>query len=472
MVQLAGFTLSIFNRGELNSIRNSLEDTKTENKYVASKVTEAFLRLDQLIDHTEKVYEAMTNIAKTNRNLHTAQKKEIIVAEVERLSRIFVSETAMFLTGLQALLDNQFSPLLVDPEQLQTAYNEIVDKAKEVNLAPITDDADLIFQSGVSVLGTQDGDLVCIIHIPLYSKELMNLFHYVPAPFLLQDGLTAMIRNDKSYLALDPSGSLGKELSEAEIFHCKRINRIYHCGNENVLQKHLSQLCLFNLYKQRMKEIERFCDVSVSEVASHAVQLSGNQFRILISRPTQLTIACTEGAKVETIQGVHLLTLTEACPKANTPHHFFVRNPHMVSSQQLIPLPLIHDAKEWLREINATNEDVDLQTIFKKLKKDHAGRVPMDKFKYRVTHHQTIKYRGWLMHLQLALTAFGVVVIAYKVASISISYIFPFIQRLLPSRFRRKRDRVRQYRIVRQPRQNIELRQRIRPSAPADSSNP
>ena len=63
----------------------------------------------------------------------------------------------------------------MDPEQLQTAYDEIVDKATEVNLAPLTDDADLIFQSEVSVLGTQDGDLVCIIHIPLCSVELMNL---------------------------------------------------------------------------------------------------------------------------------------------------------------------------------------------------------------------------------------------------------------------------------------------------------
>ena len=133
---------------------------------------------------------------------------------------------------------------------------------------------------------------------------------------------------------------------------------------------------------------------------------------------------------------------------------------------------MIHDAKEWIKEINATNEDVNLQEIFKELKKDHAGHVPMDKFKYRVMHHETIKYKGWLMYLQLALTVFGVVVIAYKAVSISISYIFPFIRRLLPNRFQRKRDRVRQYSIVRRPRQDKELRQRIRPSAPADSSNP
>ena len=31
----------------------------------------------------------------------------------------------------------------------------------------------------------------------------------------------------------------------------------------------------------------------------------------MTSRPTQLTLACKEGAEVKTIQGVHLLTLTE-----------------------------------------------------------------------------------------------------------------------------------------------------------------
>ena len=80
----------------------------------------------------------MVNIAVNNRNLHLAHKKETIVAEVERLSCIFVTETSMFLTGLQALLDNQFSPLLVDPEQVQDAYDKIVDKAKEAKLVPLT----------------------------------------------------------------------------------------------------------------------------------------------------------------------------------------------------------------------------------------------------------------------------------------------------------------------------------------------
>ena len=264
-------------------------------------------------------------------------------------------------------------------------------------------------------MGTQDGDLVCIIHIPLYSGDLMNLFCYVPAPFHLQSGLTATVRSERSYLALDPSGTLGKELSKAEIFRCMCINRIYHCGYETVLQKNLTQLVwLFNLYKQCMKEIERFCDGVVSEVASHSVQHSGNQFRILVARPTQLTIACKKGAKVKTIHEVHLLILTEECPKANTPDHFFVRNPHVVSSLQLKPLPLIHDAKEWLNEINGTDNNADMQEIFKELKMEHTGHVPMDKFRYRVTHHQVIRFKSWFTYVQLALTVIGLLILVHN----------------------------------------------------------
>ena len=46
------------------------------------------------------------------------------------------------------------------------------------------------------------------------------------------------------------------------------------------------------------------------------------------------------------------------------------------------------------------------------------------------------------------------------------SYVFPFIARFLPDAFSRRRNRVRQYHVIRRPDENIELRQCIRPSAP------
>ena len=120
----------------------------------------------------------------------------------------------------------------------------------------------------------------------------------------------------------------------------------------------------------------------------------------------------------------------------------------MVSSQRLIPLPLIQDAKEWLKEINATKEDVNLNEIFKELQTDYSGRVPIDKFKHRVANRKIIQYQSWLSYLQLVMTVIGVLLITYKISSICMSKGLPLIKRLMPNLTRRKKDRVREYRIV------------------------
>ena len=99
---------------------------------MASQVSEAFLRLDTLVEHTENVYQALVTIARTNQNLHTEPQER----NHRRRSRQVILESLSprllyFFTGLQLCFDNKFSPLLVDPEKVQDAYDEVVDKAKE-----------------------------------------------------------------------------------------------------------------------------------------------------------------------------------------------------------------------------------------------------------------------------------------------------------------------------------------------------
>ena len=241
---------------------------------------------------------------------------------------------------------------------------------------PISDDADTLFQSPTSVVGTNEGGLLIIMHIPGYSGSLMRMYRYVSSPFPLRDDIVVTIKNDKVYLALDPSGMLGKELSSTEVLKCDRINRIFHCSGENVFQKNLDKLCLYNLFNQRVDQIENLCRVEIDKACSHAIQLSGNQFLILVTMPTQLTKICLDGnTQVETIRGVYILTLSDDCPKANTPDHIFIRNLHVVSSQQLIALPLIQTAAERFNIIDNRFEGIDLNPIFGEIQSANEGPV-------------------------------------------------------------------------------------------------
>ena len=125
----------------------------------------------------------------------------------------------------------------------------------------------------------------------------------------------------------------------------------------NLLSKNLTNLCLYNLYTQSASNIERTCNVRVKRMRSHAIQISTSLYRIMTSEPTQLVIVCEKETNITSIQGIHLLQLTEECPKASTSEYLFVRAPDMIGYHEIVRLPLLSQAKEWLGTIA---KEVDL----------------------------------------------------------------------------------------------------------------
>ena len=482
LFQLAGFALSLFNKRELSNIKRAAEATEGHQRYVAAKAEESLLRLSNLTAYTKGVYDTTMGIAKTQTDLYREIKRVGLETEIAQMKRIFLSEFSLFLTGIQSLIEGHFSPLFVNPDLLQSTYDDIVNKARSESLNPVSNDADTLFQSPTSVIGTNDGDLLIIVHIPLYSGSLMRLYRYVAAPFPLRDNIVATIRHGKEYLALDPSGTVGKELSATEILKCDRINRIHHCNGENVLQKNLERLCLYNLYHQRVDEIEDFCNVEIGKVKSHAIQLSGNQFRILVTEPTQLTWICHDGSsKVETISGVYILTLTEACSKANTPDHVFNRNPHVVSSQQLIALTLIQKAERWFQTIEQRFKGIDLEPIFEELQLETEGPISIQQFRHRIETDTKKFYVTIIDYVQLTLTGIATLYLVYLLIGFLRKYVFPKVP--FCCKPCKKSSRVKQYRVVtRQPKQFKPSRKaknliseellKVQPSAPVSNINP
>ena len=481
--QLAGFDLSLFNRQELLNVRRAAESTETQHRYVVAQAGETLMRLSNLTDYTNRIYGHLLSIAKTQTDLYESKKREGIRNEVNQMKRMFISEFSIFLTGFQSLIEGRFSPLLVNPDLLQSTYDDIVTKSRQEHLHPISEDADIIFQSPTSVVGTEDGDLLAIIHIPMYSGSLMRMYRYVSAPFPLREEVVATIKHDKDYLALDPSGTVGKELSSTEVLSCDQINRIFHCTGENVLQKNLDDLCLYHLFNQRVDQIEEFCRVEIGKVKSHAIQLSGNQFRILVTEPTQLTKICLDGnTKVETIRGVYILTLSDTCPKANTPDHIFTRNPHVVSSQQLITLPSMQNAVQWFKTIDNSFSGTQLEPVLEEIKTIRDGPISIETFRKQIERKKTRFYKEIIDYVQLALTAVAVTYAIYLLLKVIRNRIFTRIPWCCT--FCKKDKRVKQYVAV--PRlagqtikPNAKARDllndryaKVQPSAPPENINP
>ena len=395
---LPGFGLNLFPKSQLEEIwKEANKEDDEPSIHVTTKVDASTLRIHNIAEHITKVNKVLKTLINTARDVQDKKPKNIILNEVDTLTHQIQGEIDLFLGGVSRLLDRQFGVTLADPDKLQKWYDTLSGKARTRGLQTVSEDAGIIFRSETSVIRTADGDLTCIIHIPMYSGQLMHLYRYIDAPFLLAQDVVATIKSEKEFLAIDSTGTLGKEMSLADLANCKVVNRIYHCGSENVLQKNLKQLCLYNLYHQRVEGIEENCRVEISKTRSHAVQLSGSQFRILVTSPTRLTRACKSGdTKVETLNGVNTVTLDEECPKASTPDHLFVRNPDLLSSQQLIALPLIEKATEWIESIEEKFKQVDLEEIFENINEDFDRTVTIQTFRDRINNASYRSFRKML----------------------------------------------------------------------------
>ena len=415
---LASFGLELFPLSELQRIYHDAKQKDAENSNYVSLLPQLnVVRVTALKSQVDTVY-TLVKKAVSGANLASDATREAIEEEIQIITDQLQQEVDFFLTGIDTLVRRKFSPILVNPDNLQTEYGNLLSKARARDLRPVSEDAGIIFQSETSIFGTSEGNLICVIHVPLYFGNLMNLYRYISAPFLIHENIVATIKSEKEFLALDTSGTLGKELSIEDLTACKEINRIHHCGSENVLQKNLNELCLYNLYHQRVDDIEKYCRVELSRLGSHAIQLSGSQFRILVTVPTQLTWNCVEGStKVETIDGVYLLTLTEECPKATTPDHLFLRNPDILPAQRMIALPLVQQATEWFDSMEDGLKQVNLDEIFDELVSTNDGPVTIQTFRNHIMNHYLEHVKKYVDYGQMGLSsvvAMGLFYLSFK----------------------------------------------------------
>ena len=109
----------------------------------------------------------------------------------------------------------------------------------------------------------------------------------------------------------------------------------------------------------------------------------------------------------------YILTLSDTCPKANTPDHIFIRNPHVVSSQQLIALPSVQMAAKWFYNIDNSFAGIDLKPVLEEIKSTREGPISIEVFRKQIKMKNTRFYKDVIDYIQLALTTIAVAYAIY-----------------------------------------------------------
>lgn len=252
--QLSSFALSLFNKLELSSIWKAARGQADSSRYVAALASDNLSRLNNVGNFTEELYTVILRVANKTSELHRKTVRLAIKGEIDRISRVFASEIDLFLIGLQALLENRVSPLIVNPDKLQTLYADLLVICRAKGLTPVSEDPGIIYSSEVSVVASGEKRFLIIVHVPAYQGSKLDLYRYMPSPFALNhDGVVVTVKSEKEFLALDSSESTGIELSLTDLQICKRFGRLLHCKDKHVVSKDLDSMCLYALYNQHLE---------------------------------------------------------------------------------------------------------------------------------------------------------------------------------------------------------------------------
>ena len=406
---LASFGTSIFNSAQMSQLKSDIGQTKDNQKLIIEELREQDLRIHNITEFIDKQFKTWQQQVETSITLTRKQAMDSLEHQVQLLLHSFRFELTDFLQGMMSLMENRLSPLIVSPEALISAFEQLSSNARKRNLLPSSEDPGILFQVPVSTLSDNEGNLYAVVHLPLYSGSTLKLYRHVPAPFFLENTSVILdVESPAEFLALDTHGMVGRQMTSSEFQLCTKVSSIYHCPDMNLLSKNLTTLCLYNLFSQSAANIERTCNVRVKRMHSHAIQISTSLYRIMSTEPTQLVIECETGTNITTIQGIHLLQLTEECPKASTSEYLFVRTPDMIGYHEIIRLPLLSQAKEWLVTIA---KEVDLTRDLEEIELDISLSLP--EFRQRVgdsTRSLYLRVERYMLSVVLYVVLFGVLV--------------------------------------------------------------
>ena len=428
---LAAFGTSLYTRGQLSQIAQAAEANAQNNLVVAEQAEDNALRIREIYSFLEKQKQAMVKEMNKFRARQKNEVMKVLYSYFMMIETRFRLELRDYFEGIAALMNGRLSPKFIEPSKLKETYDSLLLKARASNLQPLSEDPGIIFQSTVTTIATSTNKLKAIVHVPMYSGSMMTIYRYIPAPFFLDNSVVIRVKADFDFIALNAEGTLAKQFNAIDLQDCREINRIFHCPRGNVIYKDLKTLCLYNLFQQDSEQIENTCEVILDTASNHAIQLTGSIFRLFAHDPVTVTLDCPQLDKHEAIviEGAYILTLNQTCPRASTPSHLFIRTTQTTTVGQIVHLPTMTIADNWLSELAEDLNAHDVPEMVETIQIDTPGPVSVNRFKQYLRTTSSRQLYSAVNYAQYGVTILVILLLLYIVMRL----IFRRVSPLCPS---------------------------------------
>ena len=321
--------MSIYNTAETAKLHHEITNMKVGLKHVAHVLEEdhnAISALSKSVIEIKRmcryIFDAIQNEAI---EINLTQHMIVMSAMVQTHN----SEILGLARGLEALMFGQLYPTLVDPHKLKKGLQVTLVQAKQKGLKLLNEEATAIYKFPVSYMATSGLDIIFIIHTPLVDMEPIDLYEYLPIPFMMGN-LLVTIESKHQILATDSYGQIGLELSQLDLLQCQ-TEKSHHgntfiCPNTNLVINNIRKSCLGALFFGHKTEVSKHCHTFIQKTVNmeeFARQTSPNSFILFAKENVSIIKVCRNGTEIlKNITGVTLVKANPDCRVVSETHTF------------------------------------------------------------------------------------------------------------------------------------------------------
>lgn len=266
--------------------------------------------LNETISHIETAFErVLEEIEITN-----------LVESCDRHSFMVEDHLAEMELMVESLLNHKAPVGAVQMSDWARVFWDLHDKLARRNQRMLIGHPRELFGLETSYTIDKDLQMTIIVHIPVSSREPMDMFRRLSVPVFLdeEEGTMGEIRSDQDYLAISADKTRYREY--ADLSTCTRMGTLFLCEDEGLLSTRDRPSCLMGLFLHELKWIQDLCRVEPRDKEEMVIRVRPNLFYYYTPEEVTLDVRCPQSRRSVRLNGANEITVGIGCEVSSRQH--------------------------------------------------------------------------------------------------------------------------------------------------------
>ena len=333
---ITAFGFSLYSEHRLEKLQDSMtQDTETLASFIEISQTE-FNRTQENLDLFSAQLEQVKNKVK-----HTIDEVELLKFQVMVDHHVSEMKRSVetWKNGVYSMLGGKTNPDLIPMQTMKEELDKLEEMAREKGLKPLHQSEPDFYQFSISTKREEDGVRV-YIHVPMTRGDILKVYRHLPTPFFDEDEkVIFVVQPESEVLAINKDTGRSITMELAELNRCRRVNRLYYCDHQRVLDRTQQDSCVGAMFAGLSRRVKEICPFYAQVTGDAVTSISHTKFRLFSTAGDVRVYQDCEKDYV-TVKNGEDLDLKPGC-SGQTPGHWFTATSDLDSDKTVILTPIL-----------------------------------------------------------------------------------------------------------------------------------